>query len=185
MGSKRKKSNINDIIGETFTVGSIYDEIIDNILGKNTSIKPALISEIAIGYLNNQDSVIQAYDEGYYKYYFIRTVKNQVNSTSSPLYKNNVVQERDFDAELLTNEDCDDIQYKIELEAKHELLQEALDNTNVNWFDAELFKYYYVDGLSYRQIEEEYGVDHVLAFVSVKKTKKKIKKYIKNKQNHK
>jgi predicted DNA-binding protein YlxM (UPF0122 family) len=55
----------------------------------------------------------------------------------------------------------------------------AYTQVKKNWFDNEMFQKYYKDGLTYRAIEKEYGVDHCLAWHNINRTKNKIKKYLK------
>jgi hypothetical protein len=72
-----------------------------------------------------------------------------------------------------------DIEYKKKMENKYLQIEDALDNIKTTWFDCEIFREYFVNDKSYRQIEADYGIDHVLAWVSVKRTKNKIKEYLK------
>jgi hypothetical protein len=45
---------IDKILEEIATKGSIYDEIINNIIQPNYHLKPELISELAISFLENR-----------------------------------------------------------------------------------------------------------------------------------
>jgi hypothetical protein len=82
---------INKILTEIATPGSIYDEIIENILQPRLHLKPELISELAISFLENKIKVEEVINKGYFLYYFIRAVSNNVKSNTSPFYKNILV----------------------------------------------------------------------------------------------
>ena len=178
--------NINQILEEICKPNSIYDEIIENILYPNLHLKGELVSEIAIGFISNQIKVIEAYNKGYFKYYFINTVKNQVHSKTSSFYKitkSSITQ--DFNDEIYnTITDDDLIQEKRDMEQKYILLNEALENTNLKWFEIQMFNEYYGEGKTYRQIEKDTGVDHCLVFHNVKNAKTKIINYIEKKTNY-
>lgn len=74
--------------------------------------------------------------------------------------------------------DEDELNIKIETEEKMDIIEKALDKTKVTGFEAEIFKLYYYKDYTYRKIEKETGVDHVLAYVTVKKVLNKVKKQI-------
>jgi len=184
---------INDILEQICTKGSLYDEIMDTILESRDS-KSALISEISNYWLQSPDNVVKAYNEGYFKYYFIRTVKNQIHSNTSAYHKNHRINERvtfgvnigtDNDSNegcyhesLILSEDEDDIINKILLEDKMERIEETMKNCNIKWIEEQLFREYFYENKTYRQIEEEYGIDHVSAWKIVKAGVQKIKNNI-------
>jgi len=84
---------VRDILKEITTPNSIYDEIIDNVIRPNFQIKPELISELAISFLENEKKVNEVIKQGYFLYYFIRAVKNNVHSNTRPFYKNTVIKD--------------------------------------------------------------------------------------------
>ena len=86
------------------------------------------------------------------------------------------------DSNLLNEiDDDEDINKKLEIEEKIDEVEEALNKTNVTYFEAELFKLYFFKNYTYRQIEKECDIDHVLAWLTVKKVLNKVKKQIKRK----
>jgi uncharacterized protein YfaT (DUF1175 family) len=178
---------INNIITQIATKGSIYDEIIDNIITTNQQLKPALISEVAIAYLENAKKIEEVYKQGYFKYYFIMTVKNQVHSSTSPLWKN--VRCTSPSTQYLAPEAIDDtediIKYLEILEYQNEQIQQARRNTKMTYFESEMIRNYYDLNKSYRQIGSEYGIDFTLVFKVVKEVKQRMIKYINDNENNK
>ena len=53
---------VEQILKEIAQKGSIYDEIINNIIQPRFDLKPELISELAISFLENRTKVQQAID---------------------------------------------------------------------------------------------------------------------------
>jgi RNA polymerase sigma factor (sigma-70 family) len=170
---------ITTILQEICTKGSEFDQVIDNIIAPNYHQKPELISELAISFYSNEKSVLNSIQNNYFKYFFIRTIKNQVHSNTSPFHKNCRM---DVASSLSDNYDEkydeDELNIKIETEEKMDIIEKALDKTKVTGFEAEIFKLYYYKDYTYRKIEKETGVDHVLAYVTVKKVLNKVKKQI-------
>jgi len=78
-------------------------------------------------------------------------------------------------------DDTHDLRKKMLVEERCEVIDKALKEVKVTFFEAELFKMYYYKNYTYRQIEKECNVDHVLAYITVKKVVSKIKKQILNK----
>ena len=87
---------INQILVEITRKGSIFDEIMNNVLNPRVDLKPQLISEIAISYLENAEKIEKVYSDGYFKYYFINTIRNQVHSSTSPFHKNNRINQYNY-----------------------------------------------------------------------------------------
>lgn len=173
---------ISTILQEICKTGSEFDEIINTIIRPNYHQKPELISELAVSYFSNEENVIKAIRNNYFKYFFIRSVKNQVHSSTSSFHKNC---RKSIGADLSDNFDeidaMDDIMRKELIEEKYNIIKDALDKVRVTYFQSEIFKMYYFKNYTYRQIEKECNIDHVLAYLTVKKVVEKIKKQIKNK----
>lgn len=169
------------ILNYIASAGTVYDEIIDNMITPNFHQKPELISEIAISFLSNEEKVNKALKGGYFNYYFIRVVKNQVHSKTSPFHKNcrkTNTQAIPVD-EIDIEDEQDDLSYKMLNEAQNDILNDVLEGTKTTWFEAEIFRLYFDEGLTYRAIEAETGIDHSLCWVTIKKLKQRIKKQIK------
>jgi hypothetical protein len=169
---------IDQILIEICRKGSIYDEIIENFIGHKKDYKLPLISEISLSYLENSEKIEKIYEEGWFKYYFLNTVRNQLFSSTSSFFKNNRI--KDFGSlEIPDVIDDTTIEDKIDFEEKLDSVMYAYAQVKKNWFDNEMFQQYYTNGLTYRAIEKEYGVDHCLAWHNINRTKNKIKKYLK------
>lgn len=169
---------INDILIEITTKGSIYDEIMNNLLSPRFELKPELISELSISFLENKDKIEKVYEMGYFKYYFINSVKNQVHSNTSPFHKNIRIQDYDYIQDYTDIPNDDDIQEKIQFEERLDRVNEIYKLTSKSWFEDRMWEEYFVNGKTYRQIEKEYGLDHCLVFHNVKKVKQKIQKQL-------
>lgn len=173
---------INEILTTTFTDGSIYDEVMNNILKHRGHLKSELISELSISFLSNPAKIEKVYDDGWFRYYFIRAVMNQVNSSTSPFYKATSLKDNPS-VDNLSMLEGTGVEDKITKENQFKQIEEAMENITVSWFDSEMFKEYYVNGKSHRTIEKEFDVDHCLAWTSVNKTRNKIREYIKTNNN--
>lgn len=170
--------NINQILEEIMQKNSIYDEIINNLITPRFDLKPELISEIAISFLENKEKIEEIYQQGYFKYYFINVVKNQVHSNTSPFHKNVRIQDYEYNDNTTVLDDNRDIENKILFEQKLELINKVYKDLKKNWFQSEMFHQYYILNKTYRQIENEFGVDHILVFHTIKKLKTRIKKEV-------
>jgi hypothetical protein len=167
---------INDILIEITTKGSIYDEIMNNLLSPRFELKPELISELSLSFLENREKIEKVYEMGYFKYYFINSVKNQVHSNTSPFHKNIRIKDYDYLQDYTDLPNDDDIQEKILFEERLDKVNEIYKLTSKTWFEDRMWEEYFVNGKTYRQIEKEYGLDHCLVFHNVKKVKQKIQK---------
>jgi hypothetical protein len=169
--------NINDFLNELCRKGSIWNDIIDNIIGGDGKLKSALISEIALSYLERKKNIEPLLGKPEFKYYFIQTVINQVKSNTSPLYKNykkTLSTSEEFDFTALDIKDENDIDEKIDFEFKLNDLKSKLLKIKISWFEGQMFKLYYEDGLTYRQIEKEWGINFLTAYSAVKRVKEKL-----------
>lgn len=178
-------TKINNILTQICQKGSIYDQVIDNIIAPNFHHKDELISELALQFHSQEKNIIKALDGGYFKYLFIRIIKNQVHSSTSPFHKNCRTQSNNaFDISesfLDIEEDDFELNDKMLKEEQRLMLEQAVKTIKTTWFEMEMFNLYYKENKTYRQIEEEYNLDHVLVFLTVKKVKEKIKKQISKK----
>ena len=164
---------LRPILTEICKKGSIYDEILDNILKPNYHLKPELISELSISFLENEEKVSKVIQDGYFLYYFIRAVKNNVHSNTSPFHKNTRIKENLY-YDNLEVIDEDDIQRKIEMEEKYIKIDKAYTKIPKTHFQEFVFHEYFTKDKTYREIGEEMGVSHCLVFHEVKKIKQEI-----------
>lgn len=182
----RELMDINKIVEEICKEGTIWSEIIDNILQPNNHLKNELLSEVCLYYLENKEKIESVWAEGYFKYYFINTIKNQIRSNTSSFHKNiriNKFETIDGEIEVEYDEDKDGIEYKIELENKLKKINNTLKKIKISWFERQMYIEYYVNNKTYRQIEEEYDLDHVLVWKTVTKVIKQVKEHINKNKN--
>jgi hypothetical protein len=180
---EKKEVSIDDILREIVTEGTIWDEIIENIIHPNSHLKPELISEISLGYLENKEKIEDVWEKGYFKYYFINTVRNQIRSNTSSFHKNiRITDYKTFDEglDIMDESTDDDILHKIEKETKIGTVKNILNRLPISWFEHQMFIEYYFNNRTYRNIEEEYTLDHVLVWKTVKKVREMVITEIKN-----
>lgn len=175
---------INEICVGMCTDGNVYSDILLTNLGNDKHLKGALISELAMIMLSQPEKVVKALEEGWFKYWLVNVIKKQVRSSTSPFHKDNRQtgmakgETLEINEEIIEISEDNDLEYKKMVEEEYNLLNECREELKVSFFDAEVFKLYFDEGLTYRQIEAEYNIDHCLAWHSVKKTKKKLMKII-------
>lgn len=164
---------IRDILQEITKPNSIFDEIIDNIIRPNFHLKPELISELSISFLENEKKVDEVIKQGYFLYYFIRAVKNNVHSNTSPFYKNTVIRDHIY-YDNIDLVDESDIEEKIDREEKYLILDKLYTKIPKTYFQEFVWQEYYTKGKTYRQIanENENVFSYCLVFHEVTKIKK-------------
>ena len=155
---------IEQVLEEIAKKGSIYDEIINNIIQPRFDLKPELISELAISFLENRTKVQQAIDNNYFLYYFIRAAKNQV-------HKNTRIKDytQEFNFDIV---DENEIEYKKEKEEKYIAIDKIYTTIPKTYFQEWLFHEYYTFNKTYRQIAKENEISHTLVFHEVTKIRK-------------
>lgn len=168
---------LDNILEQIATKNSIYDEIMDNIIRPNYHLKPELISELAISFLENRKRVEEVIKQGYFLYYFIRACKNNVHSSTSPFHKNTRLQENIY-YDNLEVIDEDDIELINEIEEKYLRLDRAYVRIPKTYFQDIIWGEYYTKGKTLRQIGKELQISHCLVFHEIKKIKEEMKKII-------
>jgi len=193
-------NQIHRKLQEITTKDSVYDQLIETSLYPNLQYKKELISEIAIAMLNEdkEEKMVKMIEEGWFKYWLASVVKNQIKSTTSSFHKNvrnfhnnkrivslttNDEYPKEYEniIDSIKDEDNTDIEEKILFEDRLDIISQARQEVECTWFESEMFRYYYDNGMTYREIEEEYGIDHCLVFHSVKKVREKLKNIIETK----
>ena len=175
---------VRDILTEITTPNSIYDEIIDNVIRPNFQLKPELISELAISFLENEKKVNEVIKQGYFLYYFIRAVKNNVHSNTSPFYKNTVIKDTIYYDNIEIIDDSEQIDDKMDDEEKYLLIDKFYTKIPKTYIQEFFWQEYYTKGKTYRQIanENENVFSHCLVFHEVSKIKKILKQHIESKK---
>jgi hypothetical protein len=171
--------NIRQILEEIATEGSIYDEVLTNILHPNLHLKPELISELAISFLENENKVNEVIKANYFLYYFIRAAKNNVASNTSPFHKNVRIKDNMF-IDNIDLEDLTDIELKLEKEEKYKLIDRNYVKIKKTHFQDVLWTQYFIEGKTHRQIGKEQQISHCLSFHEIRKIKEELLEKIKS-----
>lgn len=121
--------------------------------------------------LEKSDKLVKAYQEGWLDFLIWRIIDNQYNSNTSP-YRRKIksygLSELNFDIPDSPAEDNEPQLTKIE-----KLI------TKQHWFDYTLFKMYFYENLTYKQIEQATNINYLTVRRSVMKVLDNIKKEIK------
>ena len=165
--------NIRQVLEQIATKGSIYDEVMDNLLSPNTHLKPELISELAISFLENEKKVNEVIEANYFLYYFIRAVSNNIKSNTSPFHKNVRIKDKMF-IDNIDLEDLTDIEIKLEKEEKYKLIDRNYVKIKKTHFQDILWTQYFVEGKTHRQIGKELQISHCLSFHEIRKIKEEL-----------
>jgi hypothetical protein len=171
--------NIRQILEEIATKGSIYDEVMDNLLTPHLHLKPELISELAISFLENETKVNEVIKANYFLYYFIRAAKNNIASNTSPFHKNVRIKDNMF-IDNIDLEDLTDIELKIEKEEKYLLIDKNYIKIKKTHFQDLLWTQYFVQGKTHREIARDLEISHCLSWHEIKKVKDELIKNIKS-----
>ena len=179
----------NKIITTCATKGSIYDEILDKYLFKNTTQKHELLSILTVSFANNKEKIVRAFNSGWFKYLFASAVKNQVASSTSRFHNDvrlslgqKFQSKRD---DIIYNQlsGANSIEDLKAIEDKLEIVNEAKDKVIESWYESEMVRLYFEEDLTYREIEELYDIDHVSVFLTIKAYKKKLTAYLEETNN--
>ena len=165
--------NIRQVLEQIATKGSIYDEVMDNLLSPNTHLKPELISELAISFLENEKKVNEVIEANYFLYYFIRACSNNIKSSTSPFHKNVRIKDNIY-IDNIDIEDLTDIEIKLEKEEKYKLIDRNYVKIKKTHFQDILWTQYFVEGKTHRQIGKELQISHCLSFHEIRKIKEEL-----------
>jgi hypothetical protein len=169
---------LDNILKEISSKGTIYDEIINNIIQPNFHLKPELISEIALSFLENREKIEMVIEQNYFLYYFIRTVKNQIHSKTSGFYKNTRIKEH-IPIDNIQFIDESDLEQKKQIEELYQLIDKSYIKIPKTYFQEYLWHEYYTLNKTHRQIGSENDISHCLSFHEIKKIKEKLIEEIK------
>jgi hypothetical protein len=171
--------NIRQVLEQIATKGSIYDEVMDNLLSPHLHLKPELISELAISFLENEEKVNEVIKANYFLYYFIRACSNNIKSSTSPFHKNVRIKDNLF-IDNIDIEDLTDIELKIEKEEKFLLIDRNYTRIPKTYFQDLVWSKYFVEGKTHRQIGKELEISHCLSFHEIKNIKVQLVEKIKS-----
>lgn len=153
-----------------------YYQIMLNIT-QNEDLIPPLVSEISISYLENREKIENIIVQGYIKYFFIRTVLNQIKSSTSPFHKNNRTIKDEF-PDFISIEDKNEIEEKEDIELKYLQIDYSYSRVPKTYFQHYIFDEYFYKNKTYREIALDMGISHSLVFVNLKKILDQMKKKI-------
>lgn len=154
------------------------DETLKNLLRGNYQYLADWKQELFIILLEQPEEKIQkAYSERWLMYLAVRTTLNQIRSTTSPFYKKYRQNYESFDFDSLISEN----NY-----SEFDILKWCNENKVLSWYESEILSLYYKlgrfkhrdDKMTLRGIEEEYGIDHVSIYLTLKEALRKIKEEI-------
>jgi hypothetical protein len=165
--------NIRQLLEEIATKGSIYDEIMDNLLTPNLHLKPELLSELSISFLENEKKVNEVIKQNYFLYYFIRACSNNIKSNTSPFHKNVRIKDNMF-IDNIDLEDLSDIELKKEKEEKFLLIDKNYTKIPKTYFQDLLWSKYFIEGKTHREIGKELEISHCLSFHEIRKIKEEL-----------
>jgi hypothetical protein len=148
-----------------------------NIITPNFHLIPELISELSIGFLENEEKVNDVIAAGWFKYYFIRSCVNQIKSSTSGFHKNTRIKEFQYieNIEIVDDSDIENKQIK---EEKYLIIDRIYTTIPKTYFQEYLWHEYFLKGKTHRQIGKENNISHCLSFHEIKKIKDEIIKKI-------
>jgi hypothetical protein len=148
-----------------------------NIITPNFHLIPELISELSIGFLENEEKVNDVIKAGWFKYYFIRSCVNQIKSSTSGFHKNTRIKEFQY-IENIEMVDDSEIETKQIKEEKYLIIDRIYTTIPKTYFQEYLWHEYFLKGKTHRQIGKENNISHCLSFHEIKKIKDQIIKKI-------
>jgi hypothetical protein len=122
-----------------------------NIITPNFHLIPELISELSIGFLENEQKVNDVIEAGWFKYYFIRSCVNQIKSSTSGFHKNTRIKEFQY-IENIEIIDESDIEIKQNKEEKYLIIDRIYTTIPKTYFQEYLWHEYFLKGKTHRQI---------------------------------
>jgi len=170
--------DVRTILTQIATNGSIYDEVINNLITPHFELKPELISELSISFLENEIKINEVIKQGYFFYYFIRATKNQIHSNTSSFHKNVRIRENVY-IDNIDLEDLTDIELKEEKEEKYRIIDRNFVKIQKTHFQNHLWVQYFHEGKTHRKIASDMNISHCLSWHEIKKIEKELIKKIK------
>jgi len=122
--------------------------------------------------LDKPEKLIKSYNEGFIDYYIWRIIENQYYSTTSPWYRKFLIKDN-----IMIDIAEDEPEVNIDEESVLEQVKNILKRTH--WYDRVLFEMYYLEKMTYKQIESKTGINYISIRRTVMKTLENVKKQIK------
>lgn len=167
---------LNEFLESLFDKNGEYYQIMLNIT-QNEEIIPELISEISISYLENRENIENVIQQGYIKYFFIRTILNQLKSTTSPYHKNCRIKDK-LQSLNLSVIDENSIEEKELKELQYLQIDYAYSRVPKTYFQTYIFQEYFDKKKTFREIAKDMGISHSLVFINLKKILEEMKSKI-------
>ncbi len=138
----------------------------------------------------NQEKLIKAYDEGWMHCLYFNIMEKQWKSGTSPFYKKYkksnlfiVIPEIPIGVEEYETlvqgtvhlDQEEDLAFKQLREEQNNALNIALSKTHLSWYENELYKLFYLQNRSTRQIATEFEINHVGVWKAIKAIDQKIR----------
>ena len=172
---------INDIVdyiySETFFSGYSYSFSYDPYVGQE------IFSEYLLKICEEPiEKMISLFNKKQFNYYSASIIKNMVYNKYSNINKN-VINYKYNDLETIENTLIEDDYIPLHSDEVDSLINEIdlFLNDYVNkkqgfWYDAELYKLYFKEGMTYRSISDLTKIPHTSIFLSIKKVKELLAK---------
>jgi hypothetical protein len=175
----------NEILSDYFE-SEEFDLLIKNLMGTDSFYFEDFKQDLFLLLLEkDSDKIEEMYENSQLDFYIVRVILNQVRSGSSPFYK---TYKRTNG--LMSKEELDENIERMETEYKEfDILRYCAENDVLSWYETEMLSAYYKlgrfkhsnDKVSYRYLENEYGIDHVSICLTVNGAVGKILAHLKTK----
>ncbi len=176
------KTELNDILIYYYTSKTL-ERVFTKIKSSDRDDLKSYILDIII---DNVEKMTLAYDGGYFDKYIHSIINNQYNSITSPFRRKFLYGGDKPTLELLINDNSVYNQDNLieeegnDFDAELEIIKIKSILSNTHWSKATLFKMYYFDKLTYREISEKTGIYYLKIRQSVMTTLEEVKVKLNN-----
>lgn len=146
------------------------------------SLQEDLMQELMLVLFEDQEKLIRGYNEKWLNYYFFNILLKMFYSKTSPFYKKfkkgSMPDIGEFEESFVEDKMTDsneDLEYKLIKEDQYNKVNDALAKTKFTWYENELYKLYYLQNKTTREIAKEYDIDHVGIWKNIQSLTNKIK----------
>ena len=173
-------TTINQIINYISIEGgeykNIFNKLVDSAQTRNTDVLSDYWQELMLILLEKGEVVVEAYNNNYFKYLFIKIIKNQFHSSTSPMFKKYKKSEVSNGEEIIIEDVYDEYN---EDKFNDDILKINKIKLIVNklpYLNRELFNQKFFLNKTYRQITAETGIPLTSVFWAVRLAKNILKK---------